>query len=87
MTLFELSFESTLEFYKNNFNHLLICVDIDECGEKNELCTDKINTECVNTIGSFNCDCVSGFKEKEVTFTTKKGVTRNLVPRENKKKD
>ena len=72
-------------FHQNTFNHLPICVDIDECGEKNELCTDKLNTECVNTIGSFDCNCVSGFEEKEITFTTKKNVTKTVVPRDNQK--
>ncbi|KAL3114934.1 hypothetical protein niasHT_011370 [Heterodera trifolii] len=36
------------------------CNDIDECAERGKC--DKSNEKCVNTPGSFECQCVDGFK-------------------------
>ena len=35
------------------------CVDIDEC---TEIGCDEDNTYCVNTLGSYDCNCESGFE-------------------------
>lgn len=36
------------------------CDDQNECVLSSTLCSDK-NSKCVNTIGSFDCECVIGF--------------------------
>lgn len=33
-------------------------LDIDECGEKKNLC----NQTCSNSVGSYNCSCESGYR-------------------------
>ena len=40
--------------------HWKICSDIDECREKNSGCDDN-NRECVNTPGSYHCQCKQGY--------------------------
>jgi len=35
------------------------CVDINECVDNLEICGE--NTNCINTVGSYECDCISGF--------------------------
>ena len=37
--------------------HLLLKADVDEC----KLGTHECNQICVNTVGSFMCDCYPGF--------------------------
>lgn len=37
-----------------------MCIDIDECLEDQDNCTD--NSHCVNLIGSFACVCDSGYR-------------------------
>ena len=37
------------------------CIDIDECKSLNN-CTEEKNQECHNTIGSYRCECLSGFR-------------------------
>ncbi|KAI1288258.1 Fibulin-1 [Halotydeus destructor] len=39
------------------------CVDIDECQDNKDAC--KSNETCVNTHGSFHCDCARGFEMKD----------------------
>ncbi|XP_077993986.1 uncharacterized protein LOC144447778 [Glandiceps talaboti] len=36
------------------------CIDINECATNDNLCNDTI-TECVNTEGSYQCDCIPGY--------------------------
>ncbi|KAI1288272.1 Fibulin-1 [Halotydeus destructor] len=43
--------------------HLLVCVDIDECQDGEHACRE--NETCVNTLGSFHCDCARGFQIKD----------------------
>ena len=40
------------------------CDDIDECKERPNICENTENSHCTNTIGSFTCDCDSGFDIK-----------------------
>lgn len=44
----------------SKFNKKRSCVDIDECEARNS-CRDP-NSNCVNTVGSFVCECRSGYK-------------------------
>ena len=37
-----------------------VCVDIDECVASSRSC-DPNNGKCVNTLGSFECSCKTGF--------------------------
>ena len=39
--------------------------DANECDHGTALC----NQECINTIGSYSCDCYSGYKLLEDGFT------------------
>ena len=39
-----------------------ICADLDECRFLSKPCTDN-NTECINSLGSFDCLCKKGFIE------------------------
>ncbi|XP_064815273.1 adhesion G protein-coupled receptor E2-like isoform X2 [Oncorhynchus masou masou] len=39
---------------------LLLVLDLDECQGKLQVCTS--NAICINTIGSFNCQCQPGFR-------------------------
>ena len=36
-----------------------ICTDVDECMERSDTC--HANATCINMIGSFSCDCNSGY--------------------------
>ena len=38
------------------------CYDIDECARGTHTCTGYLET-CENTVGSFNCPCISGFEK------------------------
>ncbi|XP_034188272.2 uncharacterized protein LOC117607997 isoform X1 [Osmia lignaria lignaria] len=41
------------------------CVDVDECREVEDACSS--NEECVNTMGSYTCNCKVGFKRENLT--------------------
>lgn len=41
------------------------CVDIDECREIEDACSS--NEECVNTVGSYTCNCKIGFRRENLT--------------------
>ncbi|XP_015113474.1 fibulin-2 [Diachasma alloeum] len=41
------------------------CVDINECEEIQDVCTS--NEECVNTVGSYTCNCRTGFRRDNLT--------------------
>ncbi|XP_020288632.1 fibrillin-3-like isoform X2 [Pseudomyrmex gracilis] len=41
------------------------CVDINECRELEEACSS--NEECVNTMGSYTCNCKTGFRRDNLT--------------------
>jgi len=39
------------------------CHDIDECDSPAQNKCDKTNSFCINTIGSYTCDCKDGHKK------------------------
>ena len=39
------------------------CIDVDECEEKEYTCT--FNSTCINTIGSYECECDSGYNKTD----------------------
>lgn len=43
------------------YMHIFYCIDIDECVEavEDDLCDD--NAMCIDTEGSYNCSCNSGY--------------------------
>ncbi|XP_012149839.2 uncharacterized protein LOC100874867 [Megachile rotundata] len=41
------------------------CVDVDECREIEDACSS--NEECVNTVGSYTCNCKIGFRRENLT--------------------
>lgn len=41
------------------------CVDIDECREIEDACSS--NEQCINTMGSYTCNCRTGFKRDNFT--------------------
>lgn len=44
------------------FDIIILFSDIDECKEGTYTCEDKSRTDCVNTDGGYECDCVDGFE-------------------------
>lgn len=44
------------------FHQMYICTDINECAIESYTCTN--NTECKNAPGSYQCDCVEGYVDK-----------------------
>ena len=38
---------------------MCLILDIDECTNWSDLC--HINATCINTVGSYDCECLSGF--------------------------
>jgi hypothetical protein len=43
------------------------CADMDECSLQTGLCSAALHRICVNTVGSFRCDCASFYKENANT--------------------
>ncbi|XP_006623621.1 fibrillin-1-like [Apis dorsata] len=41
------------------------CIDIDECREIEDACSS--NEECINTVGSYMCECKIGFQRENLT--------------------
>lgn len=41
------------------------CTDVNECREIEDACTS--DEECINTIGSYKCDCKIGFRRENLT--------------------
>uniref|UniRef100_A0A8R1DNL8 FiBrilliN homolog n=1 Tax=Caenorhabditis japonica TaxID=281687 RepID=A0A8R1DNL8_CAEJA len=56
----------------------MMCDDVDECNNAG-MCEDK-NSQCENTIGSFNCVCDPGYKkEGDVCVAEKKAPNREKI--------
>ncbi|CAB4021536.1 mucin isoform X2, partial [Paramuricea clavata] len=51
--------------YTVNPNVATDCVDVNECESSTNLC----NQQCTNTMGSFNCSCLSGYVMGDDRFT------------------
>ena len=48
-----------------DWNRLMFCnlyIDIDECQHVDHRCSAMNNKECINTQGSYFCQCMAGFK-------------------------
>lgn len=49
-------------------NPYTLCEDIDECDRKLDICDSFSPQEvCINTNGSYGCDCPTGFERNETT--------------------
>ena len=48
----------TLWMYDNN----VLILDIDECSEKKDNCSDPSRANCTNIPGGFNCEYLPGYK-------------------------
>ncbi len=55
--------EKCPEGYYPDLNNDKICTDINECLELNKSICQK-NSECINTIGSYKCNCKEGYTQK-----------------------
>ena len=60
-----------------NHAHISIHVDVDECADGTHDCS-PITQTCINTIGSFTCECSSGY-ELDGDGTTCNGMYKHLV--------
>ncbi len=61
-SLLEKSFLLLNAVYVLKYKHVSL-TDINECAENNGGC----NGECVNTVGSYKCSCLDGYKKDVVT--------------------
>ncbi|XP_048846739.1 adhesion G protein-coupled receptor E5-like [Brienomyrus brachyistius] len=52
------------------------CIDFDECEDSMDICGK--NTTCFNTVGSYYCQCVSGFTSKTKNFTATTGQCEDI---------
>ena len=55
---------------------LILNADINECEAENHTCDE--NAECINTVGSFNCDCQSPYLGDGFTCLCKILITINF---------
>ena len=53
--------EKCAQGYEPDLKNAKLCVDMNECLSKNINECQK-NTACVNTVGSYRCDCLDGFE-------------------------
>lgn len=52
-------------FYRSdNVTALFFLSDVDECELPDAVCTEE-HQECVNTNGSYKCQCAGGFEEHD----------------------
>nr|CAB3262801.1 uncharacterized protein LOC100183467 [Phallusia mammillata] len=49
--------------FQVNLSDLAKCEDANECENEISPCLNASFTECINTIGSYRCDCTNGFTE------------------------
>lgn len=75
-----------LNYYEKIMILLFRCSDKDECKEGEDNCNKQIET-CVNTIGSYRCDCKYGLKKVNnvcVGQLSSHSIFRNLLLRSKK---
>lgn len=59
------------------------CVDVDECQQQEGGMCTKDNEKCVNTMGSFECECIVGYKRNADTFECEEEVPISTTATEN----
>ena len=52
-------------------------IDINECDDGTASC--DVNAQCINTDGSYNCSCSSGYSGDGMTCTGKWGGTSEYI--------
>jgi hypothetical protein len=50
--------------YSYSARHMCVHADIDECANNSLNNCKEENQECHNTLGSYECECLSGFTRK-----------------------
>ena len=53
--------------------------DVDECNDVNNPCDTTNNQKCVNTAGSYICQCVTGYQNESGTCTSKCSLVVSMV--------
>jgi len=59
---------------------LCLCTDVDECAvaDGGERCSSETE-KCVNTVGSYRCDCANGFQRRSGKCEAKKCEQSKIV--------
>ena len=55
-----------LEHLKHCINFSFISADINECSEEQDNCS--VNSNCTNTIGSYECTCHTGYLDEGLGY-------------------
>lgn len=62
--------------HSNYLNLLSRCIDINECKLNSTISNCDENADCINTMGSYECQCKSGFQGNGIIC---KGIFYALV--------